>query len=148
MRRLAPLLAGRLSLRDVGPELDHVLPAMLDWERRGAMERLAPSHYLTPAGSRIRIDYSDSAAPSIAVRLQEMFGVRETPTVDSGRVALTVKFLSPARRPVQVTRDLAGFWSGSYFEVRKELRGRYPKHSWPDDPASATPTTRARRRGE
>ena len=145
---LAPLLAGRLSLRDIGPELDHVLPAMLDWEQRGAMERLAPSHYLTPAGTRISIDYSDSGGPSIAVRLQEMFGVRETPTVDSGRVALTVKLLSPARRPVQVTRDLAGFWSGSYFEVRKELRGRYPKHSWPDDPASATPTTRARRRGE
>jgi ATP-dependent helicase HrpB len=145
---LAPILVGRVSLRDIGHDLDHAISAMLDWEQRATLDRLAPTHYVAPTGSRISIDYSDPAAPSIAVKLQEVFGVRQTPTVDSGRVTLTLKLLSPAHRPVQVTRDLAGFWSGSYFEVRRELRGRYPRHVWPDDPVSATATTRARRRGE
>ncbi len=145
---LAPALVGRTSLRELGHELDGALASMLDWEQRANLDRLAPTHYVAPTGSRVTIDYSDPEAPSVAVRLQEMFGVRETPTVDAGRVALTVELLSPARRPVQVTRDLAGFWSGSYFEVRKELRGRYPRHVWPDDPLAATATTRAKRRGE
>lgn len=125
-----------------------ILVGMLDWRQRAELERAAPTHYVTPAGSRIAIDYSDPSAPAIAVRLQEMFGAQSTPTVAGGQVPLTVQLLSPARRPVQVTRDLAGFWRGSYFEVRKELRGRYPKHSWPDDPLAAPPTSRAKRRGE
>jgi ATP-dependent helicase HrpB len=84
----------------------------------------------------------------IAVRLQEMFGLAETPRIAGGRVVLTLHLLSPAHRPVQVTRDLAGFWRSSYFEVRKDLRGRYPKHPWPEDPLSATPTRRAKPRGQ
>jgi ATP-dependent helicase HrpB len=145
---LKPLVIGQTSLGDITQELDRALTAMLDWQQRAALDRLAPTHYVAPTGSRISIDYSDPGAPSAAVGLQEMFGVRETPAIDDGQVALTLQLLSPARRPVQVTRDIAGFWRGSYFEVRKELRGRYPKHVWPDDPLSQLPTTRAKRRGE
>lgn len=145
---LAPLLVGRTSLRDMTHDLDRALMAMLDWEQRATLDKLAPTHYVAPTGSRVVIDYSDPGAPNMAVRLQEMFGVCQTPTIDAGHVTLTLALLSPARRPVQVTRDLAGFWGGSYFEVRKELRGRYPKHVWPDDPLSASPTARAKRRGE
>jgi ATP-dependent helicase HrpB len=143
---LAPILAGRTSLRDIAGELETALLATLDWQQRTELERLAPHHYTAPTGSRAAIDYSDPDAPRVSVRLQEMFGVRETPTIDAGRVALTLELLSPARRPVQVTRDLAGFWQGSYFDVRRELRGRYPKHAWPEDPLSATPTSRVKRR--
>jgi len=120
------------------------LLGMLDWDQRRRLEQLAPTHFEAPTGSRLSIDYSDPQAPSVSVRLQEMFGARETPTVLSGRVALTLHLLSPAQRPVQVTRDLAGFWRSSYFDVRKDLRARYPKHAWPDDPVTATPTKRAR----
>jgi ATP-dependent helicase HrpB len=101
---------------------------------------------VVPTGSNLPIEYSDPTAPVLAVRLQEMFGQSDTPRVAGGRVPLTLHLLSPAGRPVQVTRDLAGFWRSSYFEVRKELRGRYPKHEWPEDPLTATPTRRARRR--
>jgi ATP-dependent helicase HrpB len=128
--------------------LDSAIATMLDWQQRAKLDRLAPTHYVAPTGSRIAIDYTDPEAPSVAVRLQEIFGVRETPAIDDGSVPLTLQLLSPARRPVQVTRDLAGFWRGSYFEVRKELRGRYPKHVWPDEPMLHPPTTRAKPRGE
>jgi ATP-dependent helicase HrpB len=145
---LAPMLAGRTSLRELKPYLDHAIMAMVGWERREELDRLAPTHYVAPTGTRVAIDYGDPDAPSVAIRLQEMFGVRDTPTIDGGHVPLTLELLSPARRPVQVTRDLAGFWGGSYFDVRKEMRGRHPRHAWPDDPLSATPTPRAKRRGE
>jgi ATP-dependent helicase HrpB len=145
---LAPILAGRTSLRELKPHLDHAIMAMVGWERREELDRLAPTHYVAPTGTRVAIDYGDPEAPSVAIRLQEMFGARDTPTIDGGHVPLTLELLSPARRPVQVTRDLAGFWRGSYFDVRKEMRGRYPRHAWPDDPLSATPTPRAKRRGE
>jgi len=100
-----------------------------------------------PSGSRILVDYTDPAAPVLAVRLQELFGLSETPAVGRGRVPLTLHLLSPARRPVQVTRDLAGFWRTTYFEVRKDLKGRYPRHHWPDDPLEAEPTRHTKRRG-
>lgn len=145
---LRPLLAGRRAMKDMSRDLDRALAGMLDWEQRANLDRLAPTHYVAPTGTRVAIDYGNPDAPSMSVRLQEMFGVRDTPTVDGGLVALTVELLSPARRPVQVTRDLAGFWTGSYFDVRKELRGRYPRHVWPDDPLLATATARAKRRGE
>jgi ATP-dependent helicase HrpB len=145
---LAPLLAGHTSLRDVAHDLDRAVVEMLGWEHRAKIDRLAPTHYVAPTGTRVAINYGNPDAPSVAIRLQEMFGVRGTPTIDEGRVALTLELLSPARRPVQVTRDLAGFWTGSYRDVRKEMRGRYPRHVWPEDPLSATPTTRAKRRGE
>lgn len=129
-------------------DLEAILLATLPWERRASLDELAPTHLAVPTGSRIPIDYSDPAAPSLAVRLQEMFGLSETPRVAGGRVPLLVQLLSPAHRPVQLTRDLASFWREGYFEVRKDLRGRYPRHHWPDDPLQAEPTRRAKPRPE
>ena len=97
-----------------------------------------------PSGRSASIDYQDAAAPFVAVKLQEVFGWQETPYLAEGRVPLTMQLLSPAQRPVQVTRDLASFWREGYFAVRKELAGRYPKHYWPEDPLTATPTSRVR----
>jgi ATP-dependent helicase HrpB len=146
---LAPHLAGMRRLDEVQRlDLAAVLEAMLDWEQRRELERLAPTHLEVPSGSRIALDYADPAAPVLAVRLQEVFGWSETPRIAEGRVPLTLHLLSPAHRPVQVTRDLASFWREGYFAVRKDLRGRYPRHSWPEDPLGATPTRRARPRGE
>ena len=122
------------------------LLGLLEWSQRRRLDELAPTHFEAPTGSRLPIDYADPQAPGVSVRLQELFGSRETPTVLGGRVALTLHLLSPAHRPVQVTRDLAGFWKSSYYDVRKDLRARYPKHSWPDDPLAAAPTRRARPR--
>lgn len=125
-------------------DLGDVLLARLSWEQRRALDELAPSHLPVPSGSKIAIDYADPEAPVLAVRLQEVFGLRETPRIAGGRVPLTLHLLSPAQRPVQVTRDLASFWSSTYFEVKKDLKGRYPKHYWPDDPLQAIPTHRVR----
>jgi ATP-dependent helicase HrpB len=146
---LLPRVYGITRLDDVRRiDLSVALRELLPWERRALLDELAPTHIAVPSGSRIPVDYSDPAAPVLAVRLQEMFGLAETPRVARGAVPLTLHLLSPAHRPVQVTRDLAGFWRNSYFDVRKDLRGRYPKHHWPDDPMQATPTKRAKRRGE
>jgi ATP-dependent helicase HrpB len=128
-------------------DLVSVLVGMLTWQQRRSLDLLAPTHVTVPTGSRIPVDYADPEAPAIAVRLQELFGLAETPRIADGAVALTLHLLSPAHRPVQVTRDLAGFWRSSYFDVRKDLRGRYPKHEWPEDPLRATPTRRAKPRG-
>ena len=125
-------------------DLMAVLQARLDWGRRQALEELAPSHLTVPSGSRLPMNY-DGEVPVLAVRLQEMFGARETPAVAGGKVPVLLHLLSPAQRPVQVTRDLAGFWADSYRLVKADLRGRYPKHSWPDDPLSAPPTSRTKR---
>jgi ATP-dependent helicase HrpB len=146
---LAPWLEGARSQAELEKlDLGAALEARLDWPQRSALERLAPTHVVVPSGSRVPIDYSDPTAPVLAVRLQEMFGLAETPRIAGGRVALTLHLLSPARRPVQVTRDLASFWREAYFEVRKDLKGRYPRHYWPDDPLAAPPTRRAKRPGE
>ena len=145
---LGPRLAGARSIADVARvDLVAAILDRLPWDRRAAIDEVAPTHLVVPSGSRIPIDYGDPSAPVLAVRLQEMFGLAETPRIARGAVPLTIHLLSPAHRPVQVTRDLAGFWRSSYFEVRKELRGRYPKHHWPDDPMQAEPTSRAKRRG-
>jgi ATP-dependent helicase HrpB len=143
---LAPALNARTSLAGIEHGLEDALTSMLSWQQRAQLDREAPTHYSAPTGTNVAIDYSDPRAPTIAIRLQELFGVGVTPTIDDGAVPLTLELLSPARRPVQVTRDLAGFWKGSYFDVRKDLRGRYPKHVWPDDPLSEPPTVRTRRR--
>jgi ATP-dependent helicase HrpB len=127
-------------------DLVQALSDLLDWRQRRALDELAPTHIEVPTGSRIPVDYSSPDAPVLAVRLQEVFGVAESPRVLGGRVPLTMHLLSPAHRPVQVTQDLAGFWRSSYFDVRKDLRGRYPKHEWPEDPTNATPTKRAKPR--
>ena len=129
-------------------DLSAVLLGRLDWKRRAQLDALAPTHLEVPTGSRLPIDYGDPAAPSLAVRIQELFGLAESPRILGGRVTVTLQLLSPAHRPVQVTRDLAGFWANSYFDVRKDLRGRYPKHDWPEDPLHAEPTRRAKRRSE
>jgi ATP-dependent helicase HrpB len=111
------------------------------------MDALAPTHFEAPSGSRVAVDYSDPSAPTLAVRLQEMFGLDETPRVGGGAMPLTLHLLSPASRPVQVTRDLPSFWRSAYFEVRKDLKGRYPRHHWPDDPLAAQPLRGVRPRG-
>lgn len=126
--------------------LTGIIQDTLSWNDRQELDQQAPTHFVVPSGSRIPIDYSDTQAPSVAVRLQEMFGLADTPRLGWGRVPLTLHLLSPASRPVQVTRDLASFWRDAYFEVKKDLKGRYPKHYWPDDPYSAVPTNRVRPR--
>jgi ATP-dependent helicase HrpB len=144
---LAPRLVGMRSRADVARlDLGAALLERLTWQQRAALDELAPTHITVPSGSRLPIDYSDPAQPVLAVRLQEMFGLADTPRIARGAVPLTVQLLSPAHRPVQVTRDLAGFWRTSYFDVRREMRGRYPKHDWPENPLAATPTARARKR--
>jgi ATP-dependent helicase HrpB len=107
----------------------------------------APARFETPAGSSLRIDYTAEGGPALDVRLQEMFGQDKHPSIASGRVPLSLRLLSPAHRPVQTTKDLPGFWRGSYAAVRSEMRGRYPKHPWPEDPLTAPPTRRAKPRG-
>jgi ATP-dependent helicase HrpB len=127
-------------------DVSAALLGLLDWDQRRRLDMLAPTHFEAPTGSRLPIDYSDPRSPAVAIRLQEMFGRQDTPAVLGGRVALTLQLLSPAQRPVQVTRDLAGFWRTSYFDVRKDMRARYPKHSWPEDPVNAAPTRRTKKR--
>jgi ATP-dependent helicase HrpB len=145
---LAPRVVGMRRLRDLAQlDLGQALLDRLSWSQRASLDELAPTHYVAPSGSRLPIDYSDPTAPVLAVRLQEMFGLADTPRVAGGRVPLTLQLLSPAHRPIQVTRDLAGFWRTSYFDVRREFRGRYPKHDWPEEPMRATPTARVKRRG-
>lgn len=137
MRRLDHLKA--LNLTDI-------LISALGWERQQRLDELAPTHLSVPSGSRVRIDYESGDLPVLAVRLQELFGASTTPAIAGGRVPVLLHLLSPGRRPIQVTHDLAGFWERTYAEVKKELKGRYPKHYWPDDPLQAEPTARAKPR--
>ncbi len=142
---LGPWLIGVTRLQHLARlSMPEILRGLLSREQQRRLEELAPTHFTVPTGSRIRIDYRDELAPVVAVRLQEVFGVLASPRLAGGRVPVTFKLLSPAQRPVQITRDLATFWQGSYAEVRKDLRGRYPRHYWPEDPAVAEPTRRAK----
>lgn len=144
---LGPHLSGLRSLDQVARiDFNEILLADMPWAQRQEMDRLAPTHLEVPSGSRIALDYSDPAVPVLAVRLQEVFGMLDTPRIGGGKVPLLIHLLSPASRPVQVTRDLRSFWTTGYFDVRKDLRGRYPKHHWPDDPLSAIPTKYTKRR--
>jgi ATP-dependent helicase HrpB len=126
-------------------DLGNALRGRLTHAQREILEREAPTHWVVPSGSRMPLDYLDGEAPTLSVRLQEMFGLTATPSIAAGRVALLLKLLSPAGRPVQVTRDLVSFWNRGYHEVKKDLKGRYPKHYWPEDPLAAQPTRRVRR---
>jgi len=126
--------------------LGQIFVESLDWTLQQSLSKLAPTHLDVPSGSRIRLDYSGEE-PVLAVKLQELFGQTHTPTVADGKIPVLLHLLSPARRPVQVTRDLAGFWQGSYFEVRKDLKGRYPRHPWPDDPLNAPASAKAKKKG-
>jgi ATP-dependent helicase HrpB len=139
---LSPYLAGVNSLQDIKRlDLSRILSALLDWPQQQALNTLAPESFTVPSGSVKKIDYCQSP-PVLAVKLQEMFGCQDTPRVANGKQPLTVHLLSPARRPLQVTQDLAGFWRGSYQDVKREMKGRYPKHPWPDDPTTAVATAR------
>jgi ATP-dependent helicase HrpB len=144
---LGPYLANITTLDRV-KRLDLTAPlhALLTHEQLRRLDRLAPTHITVPSGSRLPIDYEQSESPVLEVRLQEMFGCKDTPCVAGGKIPLMLHLLSPAKRPVQVTQDLAGFWKRAYHDVRKELRGRYPKHHWPEDPLGAAPTAKAKRR--
>jgi len=144
---LSPALAGRTSLSSLAAgDLDAAVRALVPWDLQRRLDAEAPDAWIAPTGTRCLIDYAADGGPRIEVRVQELFGLGVHPAVAGGRVALTLALLSPARRPIQTTRDLAGFWRGSWVEVRKEMRGRYPKHPWPDDPLAAPPTTRAKPR--
>jgi ATP-dependent RNA helicase HrpB len=145
---LVPALFGKTSLKDFSAgDLSDALMGLLPWELRARLEREAPTHFEAPTGTLLAIDYEAEQGPTIAVRLQELFGLTTHPSIAKGAVPLVLELLSPAHRPVQVTRDLPGFWRGSYAAVRSDLRGRYPRHPWPEDPASAMPTRRVKPRG-
>lgn len=145
---LVPALYDKIALKDISAgDLSDALMALLPWEMRARLDREAPTHFEAPTGSVLAIDYEAEQGPTIAVRLQELFGLNTHPSIAAGKVPLVLELLSPAQRPVQVTRDLPGFWRGSYAAVRSDLRGRYPRHPWPDDPASALPTRRVKPRG-
>ena len=144
---LGPFLTG-IARREQLKQLDLLgaLKARLDWKQGQRLDEGAPTHLTVPSGSRLRLEYKPGESPVLAVKLQEMFGLAETPRVAWGKVPVTLHLLSPAQRPIQVTQDLRGFWERTYAEVKKELKGRYPKHPWPDDPWNAPPTARTRRR--
>jgi ATP-dependent helicase HrpB len=145
---LVGALYDKTSLKEFSAsDLSDALMALLPWELRARLDREAPTHFEAPTGSQLAIDYEAEQGPTIAVRLQELFGLTTHPSIARGKVPLVLELLSPAHRPVQVTRDLPGFWRGSYAAVRSDLRGRYPRHPWPEDPAAALPTRRAKPRG-
>jgi len=145
---LVPALYDKTSLKDFSAgDLSEALLTLLPWELRARLEREAPTHFEAPTGTMLAIDYEAEQGPTIAVRLQELFGLNTHPSIAKGKVPLVLELLSPAQRPVQVTRDLPGFWRGSYAGVRSDLRGRYPRHPWPEDPATALPTRRVKPRG-
>jgi len=146
---LTPFVSDKTALSQIGSEdLGAALDALLPWNLRKRLDAEAPTHFAAPSGSLVPIDYEAEEGPKLSIRVQELFGLAAHPTVAGGRVPLLIELLSPAHRPVQMTRDLPGFWQGSYKDVRTDLRGRYPKHPWPENPLTAPPTRRAKRRGE
>ncbi len=143
---LAPVLEGRRRLSDIPASgLHSALETLLGWPARSLIDRVAPVSFQTPAGSSHAIDYGAEGGPAVEIRVQALFGTRVHPSIGDGRVPLTVRLTSPAGRPIQTTRDLPGFWSGSWAAVAREMRGRYPKHPWPDNPAEAPPTLRTKK---
>ncbi|MEP7315295.1 MAG: ATP-dependent helicase HrpB [Sphingomicrobium sp.] len=142
---LAPLLAGRRNLDLPASVLNGALDGMLGYGSRRTVDHLAPTHFSSPAGSTHPIDYAATGGPIVEVRAQALYGLKDHPMVANGRIPLTLAITSPAHRPIQTTKDLPAFWSGSWRDVAKEMRGRYPRHPWPDDPAAAAPTLRTKR---
>ena len=144
---LAPFLAGKTRLSEIGADdLGAALEPLLPWHLRRRLDEEAPTHFEAPTGNRHAIDYEGAGAPALHIRVQELFGLAQHPAIAGGRLPLTLNLLSPAHRPIQITRDLPGFWKGSWAAVKAEMKGRYPRHPWPDDPASAAPTARAKPR--
>ncbi len=145
---LAPFLIGKTKLSDIGADdLGAALDALLPWNLKRRLEEEAPTHFEAPTGNRHAIDYETTGAPALHIRVQELFGLTQHPSIAQGRLPLTLHLLSPAHRPMQITRDLPGFWKGSWAAVKADMKGRYPRHPWPDDPAAAPPTARAKPRG-
>lgn len=145
---LAPFLVGKTKLAEItSDDISGALDAMLPWSLRQKLEAEAPTHFDAPTGNRHPIDYEGAGAPALHIRVQELFGLTQHPAIAGGKLLLTLHLLSPAHRPIQITRDLPGFWKGSWASVKAEMKGRYPRHPWPDDPASAPPTARAKPRG-
>lgn len=145
---LSPHIIGRSGLGAItADDLATALDALLPWEMRRRLDAEAPSHFTAPTGNQVAVDYDAEAGPTISIRVQELFGLKAHPTLAGGRVPLVLELLSPAHRPIQVTRDLPGFWKGSWAAVKSEMKGRYPRHVWPDEPAEALPTARAKPRG-
>ncbi|EDW6447092.1 ATP-dependent RNA helicase HrpB, partial [Salmonella enterica subsp. enterica serovar Java] len=143
---LLPHMTGVQSLRSLKSlNVTQALRGLLDYAMLQRLDSELPGHYTVPTGSRITIRYHEDNPPALAVRMQEMFGEASTPTLAQGRVPLVLELLSPAQRPLQITRDLSAFWQGAYREVQKEMKGRYPKHVWPDDPANTAPTRRTKK---
>ena len=146
---LEPMLAFKTALDEISiDEFDTALTGSFSWNLRRRLDAEAPTHFTAPSGSHVPIDYEAEEGPKLSIRVQELFGLGKHPAIAGGRVPLVIELLSPAHRPVQVTRDLPGFWRGSYADVKADMRGRYPRHPWPDDPLIAQPTRRAKRRGE
>ncbi len=145
---LGPYLAGKTRLSDLGADdLGAALDGLLPWALKRRLDDEAPTHFEAPTGNRHAIDYEGAGAPALHIRVQELFGLTTHPAIANGKLPLTLNLLSPAHRPIQITRDLPGFWSGSWSAVKAEMKGRYPRHPWPDDPAHAMPTARAKPRG-
>lgn len=145
---LAPVLDGKTKLSEIGADtLGAALDALLPWHLKRRLEDEAPTHFEAPTGNRHAIDYETTGAPALHIRVQELFGLTQHPSIAHGKLPLTLHLLSPAQRPIQITRDLPGFWKGSWSAVKADMRGRYPRHPWPDDPASAAPTAKAKPRG-
>ena len=145
---LAPFLMGKTRLDEISADdLSAALGAALPWALARRLDDEAPTHFRAPTGTAAPIDYETEGGPTISLRVQELFGLKEHPSLAGGRIPLTLELLSPAHRPIQITRDLPGFWRGSWGAVRADLRGRYPRHFWPEDPAAAAPTARAKPRG-
>ncbi len=145
---LAPFLPGKTRLDEIAAQdLSEALRAMIPWELARRLDSEAPPFFRAPTGTEAPIDYDADGGPAIALRVQEVFGLNEHPSIAGGRIPLTLHLLSPAHRPIQINRDLPGFWRGSWAAVRSDLRGRYPRHFWPEDPAGAAPTARAKPRG-
>ena len=145
---LAPYIEGRTSLAAINADdLDKALSALLPWDLQRKLDIEAPTHFAAPTGSSVAVDYESDGAPVIAIRVQELYGLAKHPALAGGRAPLTLHLLSPAHRPIQITKDLPGFWRGSWAAVKSDMKGRYPRHLWPDDPAAAIPTTRAKPRG-
>jgi ATP-dependent helicase HrpB len=146
---LASLCAGKTALAAVSAEeFSEAVRGLIPWNLRRRLDAEAPTHFAAPSGSSVPIDYEAEEGPKLSVRVQELFGLDRHPAIAGGRVPLVIELLSPAHRPVQVTRDLPGFWRGSYAAVKAEMKGRYPRHPWPDDPLSAPATRRAKPRGQ
>ncbi|MGO9170698.1 MAG: ATP-dependent helicase HrpB [Rhodomicrobium sp.] len=145
---LAPYIGGKTKLSEIGADdLGSALDALLPWHLKRRLEEEAPAHFTAPTGNRHAIDYETEGAPALHIRVQELFGLTQHPSIAAGKLPLTLYLLSPAHRPIQITRDLPGFWKGSWAAVKAEMKGRYPRHPWPDDPASAVPVSRAKPRG-